>query len=110
MGACLEYAARLGVPLMMYVFSDGSLSSNGVIDNSVEGRGKGEWSSDNQSTAASFFLVYNPAGGRAQLRGGTLEEMARHQQLGWFRSGCVGRNGGLRRRPTTSIFWWKRWR
>ena len=36
MGACLEYAARAnngaGVPLMMYVFSDGSLSSNGAID------------------------------------------------------------------------------
>ena len=27
MGACLEYAARLNKPLMMYVFSDGSLSS-----------------------------------------------------------------------------------
>ena len=53
---------------MMYVFSDGSLSSNGVIDNSVAGRGKGEWTSDNQDTAAPFFLVYNPpAGGRAQL-------------------------------------------
>ncbi len=66
MGACLEYAARMGVPLMLYVFSDGSLSSNGVIDNSVDGRGKGEWTSDNQSTASAFFLVYNPPG-RAQL-------------------------------------------
>ena len=46
---------------MMYVFSDGSLSSNGVIDNSAAGRGKGEWTSDNQDTAAAFFLVYNPA-------------------------------------------------
>jgi len=27
MGACLEYAARVGVPLMMYVFSDGSVAS-----------------------------------------------------------------------------------
>ena len=60
MGACLEYAARRGVPLMMYVFSDGSLSSNGAIDNTAEGRGKGEWSSDNSSTAGAFFLVYNP--------------------------------------------------
>jgi hypothetical protein len=77
MGACLEYAARLNTPLMMYVFSDGSLSSNGVIDNSNEGRGKGEWTSDNQSTAASFFLVYNP-GGPAQLRGPS-------NQIGWFR-------------------------
>ena len=67
MGACLEYAARVGVPLMLYVFSDGSLSSNGMIDNSVDGRGKGEWTGDNQSTAAAFFLVYNPAG-RPTLR------------------------------------------
>ena len=61
MGAFLEYAARKDVPLMMYVFSDGSLSSNGVIDNSVDGRGKGEWTSDNQHTASPFFLVYNPS-------------------------------------------------
>jgi hypothetical protein len=84
MGACLEYAARVGVPLMLYVFSDGSLSSDGAIDNSVDGRGKGEWVSDNQSTAASFFLVYNP-GGRPTLLGGTPEQQARRQQLGWFR-------------------------
>ena len=45
---------------MIYVFSDGSLSSNGMVDNSVDGRGKGEWTGDNQQTAASFFLVYNP--------------------------------------------------
>jgi hypothetical protein len=85
MGACLEYAARLNVPLMLYVFSDGSLSSNGAIDDTLDGRGKGEWTSDNQSTAASFFLVYNP-GGQPVLRGGTPEEIARHQQIGWFRS------------------------
>ena len=60
MGAVLEYAMRMEKPVMMYVFSDGSLSSNGVIDNSAAGRGKGEWISDNQDTAAPFFLVYNP--------------------------------------------------
>lgn len=85
MGACLEYAARVGVPLMIYVFSDGSLASNGRIDDSVEGRGKGEWTGDNQSTAASFFLVYNPAG-RPALLGADAAEMARHQQIGYFRS------------------------
>jgi len=84
MGACLEYAARSGTPLMMYVYSDGSLSSNGAIDNSADGRGKGEWSSDNQQTAATWFLVYNP-NGRATLLGGTPEEQARHQQLGYMR-------------------------
>jgi hypothetical protein len=61
-GACLEYASRVGKPLMIYVFSDGSLASNGMIDNSVGGRGKGVWTADNQSVAATYFLVFNPAG------------------------------------------------
>ena len=83
-GACLEYAARRNVPLMVYVFSDGSVASNGRIDDSANGRGKGEWTGDNSSTAASFFLVYNP-GGRPVLLGTTPEEQAAHQQLGWMR-------------------------
>ncbi|MGI9232565.1 MAG: hypothetical protein ACR2RD_02950 [Woeseiaceae bacterium] len=86
MGACLEYAARLGKPLMMYVFSDGSLSSNGTIDNSAEGRGKGEWSSDNSSTAGAFFLVYNPTR-RPTLIGATPEEQFQHQQIGYMDAG-----------------------
>jgi hypothetical protein len=85
MGACLEYAARRGVPLMLYVFSDGSLSANGQVDNSPDGRGKFMWSSDNQSTAASFFLVYNPRG-RPQLLDTGAGGAARHQQIGHFRA------------------------
>jgi len=84
MGACLEYAAVRQVPLMLYVMSDGSLSSNGVIDNSIDGRGKGEWTSDNSSTAATFFLVYNPSG-RANLIGGNADIQAIHQQIGFMR-------------------------
>ncbi|MEM7433147.1 MAG: hypothetical protein AAF351_14600, partial [Pseudomonadota bacterium] len=92
MGACLEYAARLGVPLMMYVFSDGSLSSNGAIDNSPDGRGKGEWVSDNSSTAGAFFLVYNPTR-RPTIIGATPEEQAIHQQIGYMSAdGSVQRN------------------
>jgi hypothetical protein len=85
MGACLQYAALRGVPLMMYVFTDGSLSSNGVVDNSTDGRGKGEWTSDNQQTAGTFFLVYNPTG-RAALMGASAAEQARHQQIGYMRA------------------------
>lgn len=81
MGACLEYAHRIGVPLMLYVFSDGSVASNGMTDDSVAGRGKGVWTGDNQSTAASFYLVYNP-GGRPQLIGSA----ASRRQVGWFRA------------------------
>ena len=84
MGACLEYAARRGVPLMLYVFSDGSLNSDGTVDSSTNGRGKFNWSSDNQQTACSFFLVYNPAG-RAQLYTGDSRPPEQHQQIGWFR-------------------------
>jgi hypothetical protein len=94
MGACLEYAARKGVPLMMYVFSDGSLSSNGVIDDSQNGRGKGEWTSDNQDTAASFFLVYNPGGPAALFQGADGSTPAQHQQIGYFSpNGDVQRAG-----------------
>lgn len=86
-GACLEYAAKVGVPLMVYIYSDGSLSSNGMVDDSEIGGGKLVWSSDNSSTAASIMLVYNP-GGAPQLytsgSDGNPAEM--HQQIGWMRS------------------------
>ena len=77
MGACLQYAAKRQVPLLIYVFSDGSLASSGMVDSSTNGRGKGVWTGDNSSTAASFMLFYNPkAGGRpAVIR----------DQIGYFR-------------------------
>ncbi len=86
MGACLAYAHLVGVPLMMYVFSDGSVASNGMPDNSAIGNGKGQWTGDNSSTAASFFLVYNPGSKPQLLSGGaySLSE-AQHQQLGHMR-------------------------
>lgn len=84
-GACLEFAAARGKPLMIYVFSDGSLSSNGMIDDSANGRGKGQWTGDNQQTAASFFLVYNPAGRPTLLASGPPPE--RHQQIGFYSAG-----------------------
>jgi hypothetical protein len=79
-GACLEYAARINKPVMIYVFSDGSVFSNGTLDNSMNGRGKGVWTGDAQSTACSFFLVYNPIGRPV------LSSPAR-QQLGYFSGG-----------------------
>jgi hypothetical protein len=83
-GACLAYAERLGKPLMIYVCSDGSLSSNGTPD--AAANGKLVWTSDNSSTACSFFLVYKP-GGRPVLFASGSDGLtaAQHQQLGWFR-------------------------
>jgi hypothetical protein len=68
---------------MLYVFSDGSLSADGQVDTSPDGRGKFMWTSDNQSTAASFFHVYNPIGRPTLLDTGG--GAARHQQIGYFR-------------------------
>ncbi len=92
MGAALEYAARQNVPLFMYVFSDGSVASNGVTDDTVDGRGKGEWTGDNQSTASAFILVYNP-NGRPQLFSGDSIAPENHQQIGYFRADGSGETG-----------------
>ncbi len=78
MGACLEYAHRMGQPLMMYVFTDGSVFSNGMIDNAV---GKGVWTGDSQQTSAAFFLVYNP-NGTVQL----INDDVGRRQIGFMRA------------------------
>ncbi len=79
-GAVLQYAALRGKPVMIYVFSDGSLASDGTIDSSVAGRGKGVWTADNANVAATYFLVYNPAG-KAQSAQANPEMSL---QLGYF--------------------------
>ncbi|MDZ7925575.1 MAG: hypothetical protein U5M23_16340 [Marinagarivorans sp.] len=85
MGAVLEYAARKGKPVMMYVFSDGSVFSNGMTDDSVNGRGKGVWTGDNQQTASAFFLVYNPTT-KPVLLDTAGKTQAQHQQIGFMRA------------------------
>jgi hypothetical protein len=77
-GAVLEYAQRIGQAVMIYVFSDGSLTSSSMVDNSTDGRGKLAWQGDNQSVASTFFLVYSPKGRPAPING------AASQQIGWF--------------------------
>ena len=57
---------------MVYVFSDGSVFSNGNSDDSAStgageglvlgGQGKGEWTGDSSAGACSFFLVFDPSG------------------------------------------------
>ncbi len=82
-GASLEYAAALGKPLMIYVFSDGAVSAD---RNNPEDDGNGttkfRWRSDNSSRAASIMFVYSPAIASAGLmRNGNAS-----QQLGYFKA------------------------
>lgn len=76
-GACIEYAHRMQTPLMLYIFSDGSVSSNGAADMTAGGGGKNNWDSDNQATGAALMLVYRPGGTRPA---------ASRQQIGWMRT------------------------
>jgi len=82
-GASLEYAAALGKPLMIYLFSDGAVSAD---RNNPEDDGNGttkfRWRSDNSQRAASVMFVYSPnSASAAIMRNGNAS-----QQLGNYRS------------------------
>ena len=61
-GAALEYAAAKGLPLVIYLLSDGSVASDGVVDNSVDGAGKLVWRGDSSDTSSTVMLVFDPDG------------------------------------------------
>jgi hypothetical protein len=61
-GAILDYARRVGRPVMIQVISDGSLTSTGNVDTNPMARGKLGWQGDSQQVAASFILAYSPKG------------------------------------------------
>jgi hypothetical protein len=96
-GACIDYARRKGSPLMVYVYSDGSVFSNGSPDDTANtgaaetlvlgGGGKGQWTGDNSSTACSYFLVFNPAGPPT-----LFPDLSRtpelHRQIGYMNAGA----------------------
>jgi hypothetical protein len=80
-GASLEYAAQLGKPLMLYVFSDGAVSADtNRLEDDGNGTPKFRWQDDNSQTAASLILVYSP-NGPPVLRNGLAS-----QQLGYYRA------------------------
>jgi len=60
---------------MIYVFSDGSVASDGTPD--AGANGKGIWKGDNSSTSASLMLVYSP-NARPVIANN-------NQQIGFFR-------------------------
>ncbi len=79
MGRAFELAARKGQDLMIYVFTDGAVASNGSLDNSADGRGKGVWTADSGQRAATFALVYK--------RDGKPTMRNERRQVGAFRDG-----------------------
>lgn len=61
-GAIIAYADAVNTPVMINIISDGSLTSTGMADMSVAGRGKLGWQGDSQQVAASLILAYSPKG------------------------------------------------
>ena len=87
-------------PLMIYVFSDGSLSANGMVDNTVDGRGKLDWASDNQSTAArSCWCIAQ--GGRVAFRNDA------RKQIGSMSAGGAVSHQLQPRGAMPSTCWWR---
>jgi len=82
-GASLEYAAAVGKPLMLYVFSDGAVvADRNRAENDGNGTTKFRWRSDNSARAASAIIVYSPNIASAGLmRNGNAS-----QQLGYFKN------------------------
>jgi hypothetical protein len=84
-GAILQYAEQnpLVGDLMIYLFSDGSVFSDGQTDNGANG--KGIWRGDNSSTACAVLLVYRKLG-----KPTLMPAVATSRQIGHFRaSGTV---------------------
>ena len=80
-GAIIEYAERnpLVGDVMIYLFSDGSVFSDGQSDNGANG--KGIWRGDNTSTASAVLLVYRKTG-----KPDLMPAYATSRQIGHFRS------------------------
>ncbi|MBP9707416.1 MAG: hypothetical protein KBD78_07195 [Oligoflexales bacterium] len=87
MGKALELAARKQRDLLIYVFTDGGVSSSGRIDDSADGRGKGVWSGDSGDRSGSFMLLYKAEGeGRPGLR------VAGRRQVGYYADNTSSNN------------------
>jgi hypothetical protein len=66
-GRSIALAARKQQDLMIYVFTDGSVSANGNVDSSAAGGGKLGWQGDSGERSATFTLLYKKDG-KPELR------------------------------------------
>lgn len=64
-GQIFELAMKKNKPVMIYLFTDGSVYSDGTIDNSTGGRGKGVWTGDDGEKGAAVLMVLRPSAPRS---------------------------------------------
>ena len=106
-GASMEYAAGLGKPLMIYLFSDGAVVADRDNPENAGAQGgnvtKFRWRSDNSQRAASVIFVYSPAIASA----GLLRNGNASQQMGMVRNdGTIDTNSTPFANSVTSLAEW----
>lgn len=77
-GRILELAAAKRSDIVVYVLTDGGVSTNYVTDDSEGGRGKYRWTGDSGQRSSSFMMVYK-TNGKAYLKN-------QNRQVGHFKS------------------------
>lgn len=97
MGQVLQLAARKQQNIVIYVLTDGGVSTRPETDDTPDGRGKFIWSGDSSVRSSSFMMVYRHDG-RIQLR--TPER----RQIGSFlQNGSVDREASLVSNNVTNL-------
>lgn len=77
-GRVLELAAKKQKDVIVYVVTDGGVSSNSKIDSTTGGRGKLAWGGDNGNRSSSFMLYYRNKG-RATLRTSGMRQIGAYK-------------------------------
>lgn len=80
-GRVMQLASMKQKDILIYVFTDGGVSANGAVDNSVGGRGKIPWVGDSSQRSSSFMLLYRHAG-RATLRNTGIRQIGSYKDNG----------------------------
>lgn len=88
MGAIMELAAAKKKDVVIFVVTDGGVSTNGMVDNTPNGRGKLHWSGDSGQRSSSFMMVYKKDG-KPQLRTNA------NRQIGHFTNGVINKTAKL---------------
>ncbi len=88
MGAIMELAAAKQKDVVIYVVTDGGVSTDGSVDSSPEGRGKLNWTGDSGQRSSSFMMVYKKDG-KPRLRANA------NRQIGHFTNGVINKTAKL---------------
>ena len=101
-GRILELAARKQTDVLVYVFSDGSVSSGSqTVDNTAGD--KFRFQSDDANRSSTFMLYYKHAGRPTMKDSGTSFE-TRGRQIGWFKANqAVERGSNLISNNVTNL-------